>query len=214
LFKDYKLYNFDMNVRAITDTLFPIIEKHRDDEHVELEFRLGKFNGNMFDTNVGKSTFDVIMSGLSKYNGWDKIIGTEQEVFYRDSDGLRISTDRATGDEEIIKKERILNRDFKQSSNVPFDIRCSVSKEIPMPEDIDREMDKKKVKQRVSFLRKNVSIDITIVTGDSHDMDTEDPMTYQIEFEIINPSTVVSKDDLFKILYKINNVFIMLNNTR
>ena len=89
-----------------------------------------------------------------------------------------------------------------------------MSKEIPMPEDIDREMDKKKVKQRVSFLRKNVSIDITIVTGDSHDMDAEDPMTYQIEFEIINPSAVVSKDDLFKILYKINNVFIMLNNTR
>jgi hypothetical protein len=197
LFKDYELYNFDMNVRAITDTLFPIIEKHRNDEHVELEFRLGKFNGTM-----------------SKYNGWDKIIGSEQEVFYRDSDGLRISTDRASGDEEIIKKERILNQDFKQSSNVPFDIRCSVSKEIPMPEDIDREMDKKKVKQRVSFLRKNVSIDITIVTGDTHDMDAEDPMTYQIEFEIINPSAVVSKDDLFKILYKINNVFIMLNNTR
>ena len=203
-----------MDIRHITDVLFPIIEEHRNTEHVELELRLGKFNGSMFDTNVGKYIFEKLQTGFTKYPGWDKVICEEHEVFYRNSDGLRISTDQATGDETIIKKERILNKDFKLGSATPFDLRFSVSKEIPMPEDIDRDMDMKKNKQRLSFHRKNVTIDITIVTGDAHDLDSEDPMSYQIEFEIINRSNVKSKDDLFKILHKVNDVFIMLNNSR
>ena len=203
-----------MNVRDITDALFPIIEKYKNNEHIELELRLGKFNGSMFDTNVGKQIFEKLQTGFTKYPGWDKVICEEHEVFYRDSDGLRISTDQATGDETIIRKERVLNKDFKMGSNIPFDIRFSVSKEIPVSDDVNRDMDKKKIKQRLSFIRKNVTIDITIVTGDTHDLDSEDPMSYQVEFEIINPYNVTSKDDLFKILHKINDVFIMLNNNR
>jgi hypothetical protein len=203
-----------MNVRDITDALFPIIEKYKNNEHIELELRLGKFNGSMFDTNVGKQIFEKLQIGFTKYPGWDKVICEEHEVFYRDSDGLRISTDQATGDETIIRKERVLNKDFKMGSNIPFDLRFSVSKEIPVSDDVNRDMDKKKIKQRLSFIRKNVTIDITIVTGDTHDLDSEDPMSYQVEFEIINPSNITSKDDLFKILHKINDVFIMLNNNR
>jgi len=203
-----------MDVRHITETLFPLVQKFKDDEHTEIEFRLGKFNGTMFDTNISKPVFDRMIAGLSKYPGWEKMVGTEHEVFYRDSDGVRISTDQATGDEEIIKKERLTNHDFKHMLNTPFDLRFSVSKETPMPEDVDREMDKKKTKQRLSFVRKNVSIDITIMTGDSHDMDAEESTTYQAEFEIINPSSIQTKGDLFKIVHKINDVFIMLNNTR
>lgn len=203
-----------MDVRHITDVLFPIVEKHKNTEHVELELRFGKFNGAMFDTNVGKGIFEKLQTGFTKYTGWDKVICEEHDVFYRNSDGLRISTDQATGDETIIRKERILNKDFKLGSNIPFDVRFSVSKEIPMPEDIERNMDRKKTKQRLSFHRKNVTIDITIVTGDTHDLDSEDPTSYQIEFEIINPSNVKCKDDLFKILHKVNDVFIMLNNSR
>ncbi len=212
--KNTGIISLNMDVRHITDTLFPLVQKYKDDEYTELEFRLGKFNGTMFDTNVGKAAFDQMMVGLSKFPGWEKMVGTEHEVFYRDSDGVRISTDQATGDEEIIKKERIINHDFKHMLNTPYDIRFSVSKEVPMPEDVDREMDKKKTKQRLSYVRKNVSIDLTIMTGDSHDMDAEESVTYQVEFEIIVPSSVQTRDDLFKIIHKINDVFIMLNNTR
>jgi len=125
---------------------------------------------------------------------------TEHEVFYRDSDGVRISTDQATGEEEVIKKERLTNHDFKHMLNTPFDLRFSVSKETPMPEDVDREMDKKKTNNVYHLYVKNVSIDITIMTGDSHDMDAEESVTYQAEFEIINPSSIQTKDDLFKIV--------------
>ena len=55
---------------------------------------------------------------------------------------------------------------------------------------------------------------MTICTGDTHDMDAEDSHTYQIEFEIVDPTRVKTKDDLFKILHKVNDVFIMLRNTR
>ena len=203
-----------MDVRHITDTLFPLVQKYQNEEHTEIEFRLGKFNGNMFDTNISKTVFDRMVAGLSKYPGWEKMVGTEHAVFYRDSDGVRISTDQSTGDEEVIKKERITNHDFKHMLNTPFDLRFSVSRETPIPEDVDREMDKKKTKQRLSFVRKNVSIDITIMTGDSHDMDAEESVTYQAEFEIIDPSSIQTRDDLFKVVHKINDVFIMLNNTK
>ncbi len=203
-----------MDVRAVTETLFPTIQRYKDEQHVEIELRFGKFNGTMFDTNVGKHTFDTVMKGLNKYTGWEKMVGSEHDVFYRDSDNVRISTDQATGDEEVVKKDRIMNHDFKRMSNTPFDIRYSVSIETPLPDIADREMDKKKTKQRVSYIRKNLSIDLTIITGDTSDMDAEDPVTYQIEFEIIDASRVNTKDDVFKLMHKINDVFIMLNNTK
>jgi hypothetical protein len=45
-------------------------------------------------------------------------------------------------------------------------------------------------------------------------MDAEDPVTYQVEFEIMDASRVNTKDDLFKIIHKINDVFIMLNTSK
>ena len=75
-------------------------------------------------------------------------------------------------------------------------------------------MDIKRTKKRISFVRINVAIDMTICTVDTHDMDAEDSHTYQIEFEIVDPTRVKTKDDLFKILHKVNDVFIMLRNTR
>lgn len=203
-----------MNIHSLTDTVFPLVNQYKDEEYIELEFRLGKFNGTMFDTNIGKPMHDYIMDGLSKYNGWDRIITSEEEVFYRSSDGVRISVDSVTGDEVIVQKDRIKNHDLKHLGNVPFDIRFSISKEIPLPEDTERDMDKKKTKRRVSFIRKNVSIDMTIVTGDSHDMDSEDPMSYQMEFEAIDATACETKDDLFKVIHKINDVFNMLGTNR
>lgn len=203
-----------MDVRAITETLFPTIQKYKDDKYIEIELRLGKFNGTMFDTNVGKATFETLMRGFNKYTGWEKMIGSEHDVFYRDSDNVRISTDQASGDEEVIKKDRVMNHDFKRMVDTPFDLRYSVSTETPMPDNIDREMDKKKTKQRVSYIRKNLSIDLTIITGDRRDMDAEESVTYQVEFEIMDVSRMTTKDDLFKIIHKINDVFNMLNTSK
>jgi hypothetical protein len=203
-----------MEVHKLCDKIFPLVQKHKNDPHVELEMRLGKFNGKMFDTNVGKATFDRVILGLQKYTGWEKVIGTEHEVFYRETDGTRISVDEATGTEVIVRKERVKNEDFKKMKGTPYDVRFSVSKEIPLPEDTNRDMDKKKTKKRVSFIRKNLSIDMTICVGDSHDMDAEDAMVYQIEFEIIDPTRVLTKDDMFNTIHKIKDLFILLGTNK
>ena len=203
-----------MDVHKICDVIKPIVDKYKDEENIEMEFRLGRFNGLFFDTNVGSNTYVDIIKGLGEYSGWERIVETKSEVYSREDNNTRLTVDTVTGEETLIKKERLENIDFKQLQGSPFDIRFSVSKEVPMPEDVDREMDKKKTKQRLSYVRKNVSIDLTIMTGDSHDMDAEESVTYQVEFEIIVPSSVQTRDDLFKIIHKINDVFIMLNNTR
>jgi hypothetical protein len=45
-------------------------------------------------------------------------------------------------------------------------------------------------------------------------MDAEDICTYQVEFEIVDSKQVQTKDDLFKILYKIRDVFNLLTSNR
>lgn len=203
-----------MDVHKLCEKIHPLVLKYREEQHVELEMRLGKFNGKMFDTNVGKATFDRVMTGLQKYMGWEKVIGTEHEVFYRENDGVRISVDESTGDETIVRKERVKNEDFKKIKDTPYDVRFSVSKEHPLPPDTNRDMDKKKTKKRMSFIRKNLSIDMTICIGDSHDMDVEDPMSYQIEFEIIDPTRVQSKEDMFNIIHKLKDLFKLLDTNK
>ena len=203
-----------MEVQKVCDKIYPLVLKHKNEPHIELEMRLGKFNGKMFDTNVGKLTFDKVMAGLQKYMGGGKIIGTEHEVFYNESSGVRISIDEATGTEVIVRKERVKIEDFKKMKKTPYDVRFSISKEIPLPVDTDRDMDKKKTKKRISFIRKNLSIDMTICISDSCDMDSEDPMVYQIEFEIIDPTRIESRDEMFNIIHKISDVFKLLDTNK
>ena len=199
-----------MNVHKICDTIQPILDNYKNEEYIEMEFRLGKYNGTFFDTNIGEKKYIAILNGLNKYTSWDRIVRAETEVFYRDKDNLRITIDESTNEETIVKKERVHVEDFKQIKDTPFDIRFSVCKEIPMEHDYDSEMDGKKTKTRTSYVRKNVSIDVTSISGNTKDMDSEDPFTYQVEFEIMKPQNVEDKDTLFNIIHKIKDLFNML----
>ena len=66
------------------------------------------------------------------------------------------------------------------------------------------------MKERVSFVRKNLSIDVTKCTGGTDDIDEENESTYQIEFEIVVPKNLKNIDELFNIIYKIKDVFKLL----
>ena len=203
----------NMDVRTLFESIKPLFEQHKNDEHVEFEFRLGKFNCGTFDTDVGKQRFELVLDGLRQYPGWEQIVSINEEVFYRESDNLRISIDSTTGDEKIVKKERVHNEDFEKLRGAPYDVRFGISKETPV-EDYEGEMDKKKNKYRLSFIRKNLSIDMTIINGDVEDMDTEDPNRYQIEFEIIDPNLVTDDNTLFNIIHKIKDVFNILDSNK
>ena len=188
-----------MDTKSITEKVKDLFELHKNEEHIEVEIRLGKHNGSLFDTNVGKETFERVLKGLKKYNGWESTKTTTTDVYYDDTNGIRISSDENTGEQVMVQKINVVKQDFKFE---PLDVRFSISREIPTFGQYD--MDRKRSKLRHSFVRKNLSIDMTISTGDSVDMDSEDASSYQIELEINKPGDVTSHDQLFNILHKIN----------
>ena len=190
-----------MDTKSITEKIRDVFETHKNEEHIEVEIRLGKHNGSLFDTNVGKETFERVLKGLKKYNGWEETKTTSTDVFYDDTNGIRISSDEDTGEQIMVQKIKVVKEDFKSE---PLDVRFSISREIPTHGSYD--MDRKRSKYRHSFVRKNLSIDMTVSSGDSVDMDSEDAASYQIELEIVNPSDVGSYTDLFNILHKVNDL--------
>jgi hypothetical protein len=85
----------------------------------------------------------------------------------------------------------------------PFDIRLGISTEEPFEYDGDETSNEQKTKERWSFVRKNLSIDMTIVKGDPDDKDSEEDTIYQIEMEIIKPSEIQNKIELYNLLHKV-----------
>jgi len=200
-----------MNVHEICDVIKPLFDKYQNEEYIEMEFRVGKFNGTFFDTNVGEKNYKSILDGLYKYNGWESINSGTSEVYFRSEDKTRLTIDESTGDETIVRKESVHKEDFKQSGEIPYDIRFGISRETPIEDDGNSTFTSKKIKHRTSFIRKNLSIDMTVCTGTMEDMDSEESTVYQIEFEIIDPRKVENLDTLFNIIHKIKNLFNILD---
>ena len=185
----------------IIERVLPIFEAHKDEEDIEVEIRLGKHNGALFDTNVGKDTWTQVLKGLKKYKGWEDVKMTTSDVYYNDANNVRITCDEETGEQTMIQKISVVKEDFKRE---PLDVRFCVAREIPTSGEY--EMDRKRSKTRHSFIRKNLSIDLTISSGDNADMDSEEEATYQIELEIVNPRDVDSVYKLQNILQKIDDI--------
>ena len=190
------------DIKTIVEKLLPVFETHREEEHIEVEMRLGKHNGSFFDTNVGKDTFERVMEGLRKYDGWEKTEMSELDVYYNDANNISLSVNKDTGENgNMIQKINVLKEDF---NGTPLDMRFSVSREIPTWGEY--EMDRVRTKTRHSFVRKNLSIDMTISSGDNADMDSEEECSYQIEFEIVDPTKVSTRDEFFNIIHKVNDL--------
>lgn len=189
------------DIKTIVEKLYPVFESYKDEEQIEVELRLGKHNGSFFDTNVGKETFERVLKGLKKYDKWEETESSICDIFYNDKNSIRITSNQDTGDQKMIQKINVIKEDL---SGTPTDLRFSVCREIPTWGEY--EMDRKRTKTRHSFVRKNLSIDMTISSGDNADMDSEEECSYQIEFEIVDPTKVSSRDEFFNIIHKINDL--------
>ena len=185
----------------LTDKVLAIFEAHKNEGDIEVEIRLGKHNGSLFDTNVGKDVWKNVLKGLKKYDGWESTKTTTSDVYYSDVNNVRITCDEDTGEQTMIQKIAVVKEDFKRE---PLDVRFCVAREIPTSGEY--EMDRKRTKTRHSFVRKNLSIDITISSGDNADMDSEEEASYQIELEIVKPSDVDSIYKFQNILQKIDDL--------
>lgn len=185
----------------IIDNVLPVFEAHKQEDDIEVEIRLGKHNGSLFDTNVGKDVWKRVLAGLKKYDGWESVKMTTSDVYYNDTNNIRITCDEDSGEQTMIQKISFFKEDFKRD---PLDVRFCVAREIPTSGEY--EMDRKRTKTRHSFVRKNLSIDMTISSGDNADMDSEEEATYQIELEIVKPSDVDSIYKFQNILQKIDDL--------
>lgn len=82
----------------------------------------------------------------------------------------------------------------------------SLATETAVPSAEDEIYDATKKKVRTSYTRKGMSIDMTMFSGNPDDMDDEEDMSYQVEFEIKNPKDVKTRDQLYNHIYKIKNL--------
>lgn len=164
---------------------------------IEVEVRLGKMSNGMFDTNLGQTLFKRLVRSLEKYQKWENVTEVDDEVFYW-HDGIRCIYGE-NGSCVYEKKTPIIKKDLSLKK---MDCRLAISKETqiqPVSGDATRSVSR----HRKSFLRKNVRIDCTIVSGDSEDKDCEDQDRYQIELEFLD----VSSDQLiFSALHKVKDL--------
>ena len=190
----------------IAEKVLPLFETHKGEGDIEVEIRLGKHNGSLFDTNVGKDVWKQVLKGLKKYDGWESTKTSTSEVYYNDPNNVRITVDEDSGEQTMIQKIAVVKEDFKHE---PLDVRFCIAREIPTSGEY--EMDRKRTKTRHSFVRKNLSIDMTISSGDNADMDSEEEASYQIELEIVKPSDVDSIYKFQNILHKIDDLMKLIS---
>ena len=170
--------------------------------NLEIELRLGKKCGNMFDTNLGYAKYKNIKEGLDNFNGWESVKKINTTSYFQNN--IRYDYNEDTDEANAIIKKKHVKNDFVLHEQ-PLDIRLSVAQEIPQP-DFDPDnvvMEYVRKKSRTSYIRKNLSIDLTEVSADPEDMDDESDVSYELEFEIIDISKIKTENELYNIIYKV-----------
>ena len=199
--------NFRTPVNATSTFLFkkwgPLIKKYKNPE-TEIEIRFGRKAPSGFDTNVGSETFKKVLGALEKYPDWESKKHAKTTVYYFEN-SKRLTVDDETDEQVGHIKKRVLVDDF-ELKDAPFDIRLGISTETPFEYDGEETSTEQKTKERWSFVRKNLSIDMSIVKGDPDDKDCDDDTTYQIEMEIVDPSKIQTDVELFNVVYKVFDI--------
>ena len=166
----------------------------------EVEIRFGKMNRGSFDTNVGRDTYDKVVRRLKRYDGWESVSDEDTSKFYYEG-GRRVTYDNSKGDiTECVVKRRVLVDDVSLQSQL-FDVRLGISSENPTDHVEDEEYTKVRNVKRMSFLRKDLRIDVSAVSGDPEDPDSENEVEYQIELELLKVPD--SRNELYNMVYKI-----------
>lgn len=181
-----------------------LIDAHKLKDNIEIELRFGRKSGRGFDTNVGKATFEKVLRALNKYQEWETTKHTNATVYYF-AGSKRLTVDEDTDEQVGHIKKRVVVDDFEMAQS-HFDVRIGISTEEPFEYDGDETSTEQKTKERWSFVRKNLSIDMTIIKGTPDDKDSDDDTAYQIEMEIVDPSKIQTKNELFNIVYKVFDV--------
>jgi hypothetical protein len=195
-------------MHAAFDQIEPTFNQFKNRANVEIEMRLGKISYGKFDTNVGQQAFQKILKGLDNFKGWEKVVKSNTTAYF--TGDIRVIDDEDTGVSSAHKKTKLKKIDIP-IENKPYDLRFSVSSEIPCAKPGESaEYEDMRVKKRISFVRKNLSIDMTVVSGDTDDPDSEESERYEVELEIVKPSSVKDKNELYNIIHKVDDILKLL----
>ena len=185
------------------------IDEYKDQPNVEIEIRLGKVNRGTFDTNVGQATFEKVLRRLRKYEGWESTKESQSTVYMDTAAGKRVVMNDVTDEmESCVVKKRLLVKD-QVLDGFLVDARLGISSEVPYDREADTEENftRFKKRKRYSFVRKGLTIDLSEVSGDADDKDSEEATEYQIELEILNPPVnAADRHQVFNIVYKISDI--------
>ena len=188
------------------DNLFQTTKTHfnrfKSLPNLEIELRLGKKNRNLFDTNLGEEKFKKIKEALDNFQTWEKVTHSNITSYFHKE--YRYDYNEDSDEASTIIKKKLIKTDFVLPDQ-PLDVRLSIAQEIPQPdfnvEDIEMEYVRNKI--RTSYIRKNLSLDLTEVTGNPDDMDDESDKSYELEMEIIDISKIKTENVLYNIIYKV-----------
>lgn len=181
----------------------PIIKTHATKPNTEIEFRFGRPSGKGFDTNVGREAFENARRALEKFPEWDSTKHSKASVYYFEG-SKRLVVDDET-DEQVGQIKKKVSTDDFAIDDAPFNVRLGISTEEPF--EYNGEIaSEEKTRERWSFVRKNLSIDLSVVTGTPDDKDMDDDTVYQIEMEIVDTSKIESDVVLFNLIHKIFDV--------
>jgi hypothetical protein len=158
---------------------------------------------------VGFDTFKKLLVALDNYTGWESKKHETCTVYYFE-DNKRVCINEETDDQVGQIKKKVQVDDFSLEGH-QFDIRLGISTEEPFEYDGEETSTEQKTRERWSFVRKNLSIDLSMVKGSPDDKDCDEDTSYQVEMEIIEPARVQTRNELYNILHKIFDLLKCVN---
>ena len=169
-----------------------IISEYKKTENVEIELRIGRIEGDKFNSGLkSESFFNKIKERLDSNPNWHNVLNIKTSEL--NNQGVRKIThfnDKKIAKSSSIKKSRLKNINLRYN-NTPYDIRIGVSKEIDS--DIKIRTGTTRIKDRVSYFHKDYRLDLTKVEQTEN---TVTSMNYEFEVEFLNLDNEVG--DLYR----------------
>ena len=182
--------DYEHELKIGIDKLSTIICEYKKKDNIEIELRLGQIQFNEFKSGLGSKDFFIkIKNILDSSKIWNKVINNKHEELCMN--GIRRTTmfnGKKVMRHQCIKKERLLNINLEYSGT-PYDVRISVSKEIPVEDKIKNGTGVLRKKNRYSYYYKDYVIDLTMVEQIDNGVSE---IIYELEVEFKNLKNDIS----------------------
>lgn len=172
------------------DILTDMIEEFKTENNIEIELRLGQIQFNEFKAGLGSEKFfEIIKKRLDTAKCWTKVLNNKYEELCLNGLRRTISINgKKVIKNQCIRKEKIKNINLEYCET-PYDIRISISREIPSEEKLKSGTGILRKKDRYSYYYKDYIIDLTNVEQIDNGVSV---FFYELEVEFINLKNDIS----------------------